>query len=195
MGCGKTGKFLCSDWMGAENKPDIVTMGKSITGGAYPASYILGRAEIMDQIGHYQSVASYGQTPGGIAATRAALKIMDEEDLVSRAVWIGKIWQEETAGWKYPWVDFITNRGADLNITLKPTNDPQINGERLGMLCFHKGLLIHPDHNRMRMGVALNIPEQDLRRGIAIIQEALEELPNCDVIDIGPPIKGVVPVM
>lgn len=51
MGSGKTGKFLCSDWMGPENKPNMVVMGKSITGGAYPASYIFGNHEVMDLIG------------------------------------------------------------------------------------------------------------------------------------------------
>lgn len=46
MGSGKTGKFLCSEWMGTDNKPDMITLGKSITGGVYPASYILGFADL-----------------------------------------------------------------------------------------------------------------------------------------------------
>lgn len=195
MGTGKTGKFLCSDWMWSEKKPDMVTMGKSISGGAYPASYILGTKEVMDLIGHYQSVATYGQTPMGIAVTRATLKIIDDEDLLRRAAWIGTVWQEETAGWKFPWVNYVTNRGADFNIMLKPVEDPNINGMRFGMICYSKGLLVAPDGNRIRLGVALNIPEEDLRLGISILKESLEELPKYGHIDIGPSPKGPAPVL
>jgi ornithine--oxo-acid transaminase len=79
MGSGKSGMFLCSDWMGPENKPDMVVMSKSITGGAYPASYIFGHDEVMDLVGGYESVATFGMAPAAIAATRATLKIIDEE--------------------------------------------------------------------------------------------------------------------
>jgi ornithine--oxo-acid transaminase len=194
MGSGKTGKFLCSDWMGPENKPDMVIMGKSITGGAYPASYILGRDEIMELIGGYESVATFGMAPAAIAATRATLKIIDEEKLLDRATWISDIWRKETADWKFPLLDYVTNRGADLGVYLKSDN-PRVTGRRFGMLCLHKGLLTYPDGNRIRLGVALNIPEEDLRRGIAILKEALTELDEYDEIETGPPMKGVIPDM
>lgn len=195
MGSGKTGKFLCSDWMGPENKPDLVVMGKSITGGAYPASYIFGNNEVMDLVGGYESVATFGMAPAAIAATRAALKIIDEEKLVDRAAWIGQVWKKETADWNMPWLDYVTNRGADLGLYLKRTGNPRLTTRRLGMLCLHKGILTYPDGDRLRMGVALNIPEPDLRRGISILKEALLELDDYEEIDTGPPMKGVVPDM
>lgn len=190
MGCGKTGKFLCSDWMGEENKPDIITLGKSITGGAYPASYILGREEIMSLVGGYQSVATYAFTPQAIAATRAFLKIVDDENLLERAAWIGKIWEEMTADWSYEYLDYTTNRGADLCIMLKDVGDPKITGRKLGMVCAEKGVLVYADGNRIRMGVALNITEQELRKGISYLKEALDDLPLYDEIETGPPMKG-----
>ncbi|PKX90084.1 putative acetylornithine aminotransferase [Aspergillus novofumigatus IBT 16806] len=172
MGSGKTGKFLCSDWMGPENKPDMVIMGKSITGGAYPASYILGRDEVMDLIGGYESVATFGMAPAAIAATRATLKIMDEEKLVDRATWISDVWRKETADWKFPLLDYQAIRDA-----------------------VPEGLLTYPDGNRIRMGVALNISEEELRRGIAILKEALTELDDYYEIETGPPMKGIIPDM
>lgn len=63
------------------------------------------------------------------------------------------------------------------------------------MLCLHKGILTYPDGDRVRMGVALNIPEADLLRGMAILKEALLELDEYDEIETGPPMKGVIPEM
>ncbi|GAQ12208.1 hypothetical protein ALT_9529 [Aspergillus lentulus] len=91
--------------MGPENKPVMVIMGKLITGGPYPTSYILGRDEIMDFIGGYESVATFGIAPPAIAATHATLKIMDEENLVDRATWISDIWTNEAADWNFPLLD------------------------------------------------------------------------------------------
>ncbi|KAL4982535.1 pyridoxal phosphate-dependent transferase [Aspergillus falconensis] len=197
MGSGKTGKFLCSDWMGPENKPDMVVMGKSITGGAYPASYIFGTDKVMDLVGGYESVHTFGMAPAAVAATRATLKILDEEQLVERATWLGKIWKEETADWttRFPWLDYVTNRGADFGLYLKRSDDPKVTTRRLGMLALHKGVLSYPDGDRVRLGVALNIPESDFRRGIAILREALAKLPEYEVIETGPPMKGTIPDM
>ncbi|KAL6352119.1 hypothetical protein LRP88_14561 [Fusarium phalaenopsidis] len=195
MGCGKTGKFLCSDWMGPENKPDIVVMGKSITAGAYPASYIMGKAEVMDLIGGYEAVATFGMAPQAIAATRAALSVMNSEKLVERAHWIDAVWKEETKSWNYPWVEYITNRGADMGIFLNETEDGRITGRKFGMLCYHKGLLCYPDGNRIRLGVALNITEREFRKGLAILKEALEEVGEYDEINTGPPMRGIRPSM
>ncbi|KAH7268003.1 pyridoxal phosphate-dependent transferase [Fusarium solani] len=195
MGCGKTGKFFCSDWMGPENKPDIVVMGKSITAGAYPASYIMGKAEVMDLIGGYEAVATFGMAPQAIAATRAALSVMNSEKLVERAHWIDAVWKEETKSWNYPWVEYITNRGADMGIFLNETEDGRITGRKFGMLCYHKGLLCYPDGNRIRLGVALNITEREFRKGLAILKEALEEVGEYDEINTGPLMRGIRPSM
>ncbi|RAH64594.1 putative acetylornithine aminotransferase [Aspergillus aculeatinus CBS 121060] len=195
MGSAKTGKFLCSDWMGPENKPDMVVMGKSITGGAYPASYILGNNEVMDLVGGYESVATFGMAPAAIAATRAMLKIVDDESLMERARWIGEVWEKETADWSMPWLDYTTHRGADLGLYLRRTGNLRLTTRRLGMLCLDKGVLTYPDGDRIRLGVALNIPEEELRRGIAIIKEALNELDAHEEMETGPPMKGVIPEM
>lgn len=149
----------------------------------------------MDLIGGHESVATFGMAPAAIAATRATLEVIDEEKLVDRATWIGQVWKKETAGWSMPWLDYTTNRGADLGLYLKRTGNPRLTTRRLSMLCLHKGILTYPDGDRVRMGVALNIPEADLLRGIAILKEALLELDDYDEIETGPPMKGVIPEM
>ncbi|GKZ39588.1 hypothetical protein AbraIFM66950_000691 [Aspergillus brasiliensis] len=190
MGSGKTGKFLCSDWMGPENKPDMVVMGKSIAGGAYPASYIFGWNEVMDLVGGYESVATFGMAPAAIAATRATLNIIDDEKLVERAAWIG----ERNCVLELP-LDYVTNRGADLGLYLKRLDNPRFTTRKLAMVALHKGVLTYPDGDRVRLGVALNIPESDLRRGIAILYEALSELNDYEDVETGPPMKGTIPDM
>lgn len=94
-----------------------------------------------------------------------------------------------------PWLDYTTNRGADLGLYLKRTGNPRLTTRRLSMLCLHKGIFTYPDGDRVRMGVALNIPEADLLRGMAILKEALLELDDYDEIETGPPMKGVIPEM
>lgn len=196
MGAAKTGKFLCSDWMGPENKPDMVILGKSISAGAYPASYIMGVPEVMNLIGAYEHVATFGMTPMGIATTRAALQVYDDENLVERAAWIGQVWTEETANWQHRYLDYTTCRGADLSIYFKDVPNLYDYTRRYGMLCLRKGLLSYPDGVRIRLGVAVNIPEKDLRRGIAILKEALDEIDDYDEINTGPPMRGgIIPKM
>ncbi|KAH9861110.1 hypothetical protein IAQ61_010846 [Plenodomus lingam] len=195
MGAAKTGKFLCSDWMGPENKPDMVIMGKSITAGAYPASYVIGTDKVMGLINAYENVATFGMTPMGIATTKAALQVYDDENLLERALWIGDLWTKATADWKHPHLDYTTCRGADLQIYFKGVDNIRAYTRRFGMLCLHKGLLCYPDGERVRLGVALNIPEDELRRGIAILKEALDEVDESDEVYTGPPMKGEIPDM
>ncbi|KAI8252323.1 hypothetical protein K4K58_007955 [Colletotrichum sp. SAR11_239] len=96
MGSGKTGKFLYSVWLGLKNTPDMVTLGKSVTGGAFLASNVLGYDE-------------------AVAATLAALKIYDEEKLTEKALIVEDKWKKTTSKRDYPWVKDVTSRGADMS--------------------------------------------------------------------------------
>ncbi|KIM92607.1 hypothetical protein OIDMADRAFT_139383 [Oidiodendron maius Zn] len=183
MGSAKTGKFLCSDWLGPENKPDIIALGKSISGGAYPASYILGSNETVGQVEPYESASTFAPTAVGLAAVNAALKIYDEEKLADRSAEMQRIWEAETSKWNHPFVQFITARGSDFNITLKRDyHNKRVDASRLAMLILHKGVFLYPMDNRLRMSVAMTITDEIFLRGIAIIKEGLDEIEQYDVI-------------
>ncbi|KAH8659020.1 ornithine aminotransferase [Ilyonectria robusta] len=181
MGSCKTGKFLSSDWMGPENKPDMVTLGKSISGGAYPTSYVLGPNEVMSKMKPYHSVSTFSMSAMAVAAVQAALRVYEEENLQQRARDIQQKWVTETSTWNFPYLRYAPGFGADLNLLLdeeyqrRPEN---ISPRRLSLLCVSKGLLVFPGpHGRVRLGVALTISDEALLKGFEILREALEELP------------------
>lgn len=183
MGAAKTGRFLSSEWLGPECKPDIITMGKSITGGAFPASYILGTKEVMSLVGPYETASTFAMSPMAVAVTQAALGIIDDENLLQRATSIGKQFEEVASTWKHPFIEFTTARGADLNIKLV-ANYPntRVTARRIALLCYHKGLLVFPLTGRVRMSVAMTITDELLQKGFAILKEALDEVTEYDSI-------------
>lgn len=176
MGAAKTGKFFCSDWMGPENKPDIVTMSKSITGGSYPASYILGPDEVMgpDMIKPYETGSTFGMAAAANTATLTALKIFEEENLCERAGIIGDKFAEITGSWEYPFVSHIANRGADACIYIKPGGT--VTPRRICRLCYQRGLLIYPHGERLRIGFALTITDEEFEKGMGILKGVLDDV-------------------
>ncbi|KAK2729519.1 hypothetical protein CKAH01_02493 [Colletotrichum kahawae] len=187
MGSCKTGRFLSSDWMGPEHKPDMVTMGKSISGGVWPTSFVLGPDEVMNKMKPYQSVSTFSMSSMAVTAVTTALQIYEEENLQQRAREIHAKWVSETATWKFPWLQYCPAFGADLNIlfdTAYEIRPEKVTPRRFSLLCASKGLLVFPGPNgRVRLGVALTIHDADLLQGFKILREALEELPHYEYIE------------
>jgi len=175
MGCGKTGRFLSSDWLGAENKPDIITLGKSITGGAYPASYVLGYNDTMTLVGPSQVASTFAMSAAANAATLAALEVLEGEGCMSRAKTIQERWSEVISGWNHPFLDYCTARGADLGIMIL-ADVGTVTPRRIARLAYQKGVLIYPSGNRLRISVALTITDEELETGLSILTEVMNEI-------------------
>ncbi|KAG6989162.1 putative ornithine aminotransferase [Fusarium oxysporum f. sp. conglutinans] len=175
MGSGKTGKFLCSDWLGAENKPDMITLGKSITGGVYPASYVLGSNDTMTLIQPNQVASTYAMSPAGNAAVLAALSVYGDENLLARATVIQERWNAVTSKWNHPFIEYCTARGADLGIVIKEGVD-NVTPRRIARLAYQKGVLIYPQNPRLRCSVALTIEDVELDKGLRILTEVMDEV-------------------
>lgn len=92
MGSCKKGTFLSSDWMGTEHKPDIMTMGKSISGGVWPTSCVFGLDEVMNKMKPYQSVSIFSMSSMAVIAVTTALGIYEEEKLQQRSRGIHSKW-------------------------------------------------------------------------------------------------------
>ena len=87
-GLARTGRMLASDWDGV--KPDILVLGKALSGGMYPVSAVLARDEIMLTIGRGQHGSTYGGNPLAARVGMAALQVLEEERLAEnaeRCVW------------------------------------------------------------------------------------------------------------
>ncbi|KAF5011953.1 hypothetical protein FDECE_1959 [Fusarium decemcellulare] len=135
QGAGKTGKFLSSDWMGPKNRLDMATLGKSISGGAYPASYVLGTDEVMSLVQPYQSASTFAMAPQANAAVLATLGIMDEEKLVERALYVQAKWRETTSSWKYPFAKSIISLGGDMNVFIDESYEG-VSASRISRLAY-----------------------------------------------------------
>jgi ornithine--oxo-acid transaminase len=172
MGCGKTGRFLSCDYLGGSRRPDLLVLGKSISGGLYPAAFVLGRAECMDLVGTKEILSTYTFSPVALAATRAALKVIDDEGLVERARRIEKLFLEETGAWKHPIISHVTARGADFGIWLCGVE--QRTCRQICEWCMHQGLLVFPNYLRIRMNVAMVITDEELLAGLQILKSVLD---------------------
>ncbi len=214
-GIGRTGRMLCSEWSGI--KPDLITLGKAISGGMYPVSCVLGSKEIMLTIEPGTHGSTYGGNPLGCAVSIRALEIMEEEDLTARAELLGNMLRKGLADIKSPIISTIRGKGLLNAIVIDESKTDGHSAWDLCMLLKSKGLLVgrcvhvgitetiadsggpqaKPTHeNIIRLSPPLVITEAEISEALRIMAEALAELPTLkgkkeDEI-IPPSEKGVV---
>jgi ornithine--oxo-acid transaminase len=176
-GIGRTGKMLCHEWAGI--KADLVTLGKAISGGMYPVSCVLGSKEIMLTIEPGTHGSTYGGNPLGCAVSIRALEIMEEEKLTERAQHLGEILRQGLTDINSPIISLVRGRGLLNAIVIDESKTNGHSAWDLCMLLKSKGLLAKPTHeNIIRLAPPLVISEEDIRKALGIIKEALEELPT-----------------
>ena len=178
QGAGKTGKFFSFQHLGDDVKPDIVAMGKLITGGFYPQSFIMGMDTIMASVGPYEMASTYGFSPLAIAAADATIEVFDDENLVERAVHLGDLWREAVESWHHPLVDYVAQIGADSNLILRG-----VKPSRVAALCMHRGLFVYSKANGLRLSFVMNIAGELLLRGSAILRSCLDDINNYGSIE------------
>ncbi|UKZ56569.1 hypothetical protein TrVGV298_010407 [Trichoderma virens] len=160
-GIGRTGRLLCSEWAGI--KPDIVTLGKAISGGMYPVSAVLSSKEIMLVV-----------EPG-----THALEILEEENMTANAERLGKIFRDGVAALKSPIIKTIRGKGLLNAVVIDETAASGRTAWDLCLLLKSKGLLAKPTHGDIiRFAPPLVITEEELNKGLSIIAEAIKELPT-----------------
>ncbi|KFA75179.1 hypothetical protein S40288_02827 [Stachybotrys chartarum IBT 40288] len=178
-GIGRTGRMLCSEWAGI--KPDMVTLGKAISGGMYPVSCVLSSKDIMLVVEPGTHGSTYGGNPLGCAVSIRALEIMEEEDLTAKAERLGRIFREGVAELGSPIIKTIRGKGL-LNAVV--IDESAASGRTAWDLCLllkSKGMLAKPTHGDIiRFAPPLVITEAELRKGLSIIAEAIKELPTVE---------------
>jgi len=181
-GFGRTAKMFAMEHY--EVEPDILVMAKSIAGGL-PLSAITGRTELMD---HPQVGGLGGTFAGNPVACSAALAVLDQfekKDLLSRAEKIGKRVLEKFKGFQedYSMVGDVRGLGAMVGMELvvdQKTKEPATAfTKQLVNCCREKGLLMISAgtySNIIRPLMPLVITDEQLERGLSIIDESLDEL-------------------
>lgn len=198
-GIARTGRMLCSQW--ANIKPDIITLGKAISGGMYPVSAVLSSKDIMLVIEPGSHGSTYGGNPLGCAVSIRALEIVEEENLIEQAEKLGNIFRDGVKALNSPIIKTIRGKGL-LNAVV--IDEAAADGRTAWDLCLllkSKGLLVSeftryevslrttltsalqakPTHGDIiRFAPPLVITEAELRKGLNIIAEAIKELPTVE---------------
>jgi ornithine--oxo-acid transaminase len=176
-GIARTGKMLCYEWSGI--KPDLVLLGKAISGGMYPVSCVLGSKEVMLTVEPGTHGSTYGGNPLGSAVAIRALELIEEENMVERAETLGNKFREGLQKINNPMIKIIRGKGLLNAIVI---DESRTNGHSAWDLCMlfkEKGLLAKPTHqNIIRLAPPLVITEEEIEKALSIIKEAMEELPT-----------------
>lgn len=172
-GIGRTGKLLACDY---ENvKPDILLLGKALSGGFYPVSAVLADEEIMNVIQPGQHGSTFGGNPLGAHIAKAALEVIKDESLVENAFRLGEIFRTRMKKLieNNLWVNAVRGKGLLNALVINDTED----GSTTWDICLtmrDNGLLAKPTHgNIIRFSPPLVITEEQLLAGCDIIEETL----------------------
>jgi len=117
-GLGRTGRLFAADH--EDVRPDIVTIGKALSGGFYPVSAVLADDEVMDVFTPGTHGSTFGGSPLACAVARAALRVLVEEDLVGNAATMGAHFQARLRDIDSPHVREIRGRGLLIGVELRP---------------------------------------------------------------------------
>jgi len=174
-GIARTGKLLAVDH---ENvTPDILILGKALSGGAYPVSAVLANNAIMNVIKPGQHGSTFGGNPIAAAVAIAALEVVKEEKLADNAERLGKIFRKELTAFaaENELVKSVRGKGLLNAILVNDTEDSSTAWD-ICMKLRDNGLLAKPTHgNIIRFAPPLVMTEDQLMDCISIIKKTITE--------------------
>ncbi|WFD26672.1 ornithine aminotransferase [Malassezia nana] len=181
-GLGRTGKMLCCEHYGI--RPDIITLGKALSAGVYPVSAVLADKDVMLCIKPGEHGSTYGGNPLGSAVAITALDVIVNEKLCERAEQLGQMFRASLKEIQNPLLTEVRGKGLLNAIVIDETKSvKKRTAWDLCLLLKEKGLLAKPTHqNIIRLAPPLVITEEELKRGLDMIKNALDELDTVDVI-------------
>lgn len=172
-GLGRTGK-----WMACEHdsvRPDIVLLGKALSGGFLPVSAVLSSNEVMDRLRPGQHGSTYGGNPLAAAVAMTALQVLEEENMLENAEKMGEILlaglREIKA--RHSIIREVRGIGLFCALELDTPEDSSLAWD-LCLKWMEKGLLAKPTHgNKIRLAPPLVIQKQEIEQALSIIDSNL----------------------
>ncbi len=186
-GIARTGRLLascgnceCADKLCSgtpEVKPDILILGKALSGGVFPVSAVLANDEIMEVIRPGNHGSTFGGNPLACAVAIAALEVVRDESLAENASYLGNIFREEMEKLENEsdLITLVRGKGLLNAIVINDTEDSSTAWE-LCIALKNNGLLAKPTHgNIIRFAPPLVMTEEQLLECIAIIRKTIKE--------------------
>lgn len=174
-GIARTGKLLACDYF--DFKPDILILGKAISGGVFPVSAVLADDDIMLCIKPGEHGSTFGGNPLACAVAMAALEVVKDENLAENAMKLGKIFRSRMEAMieKTDLVTLVRGKGLLNAIIINDTEDSDT-AWRICVALKENGLLAKPTHgNIIRFAPPLVITEEQINECSGIIENTILE--------------------
>ena len=169
-GIARTGKMLATDYENA--RPDILILGKALSGGVFPVSAVLADDDVMLCIQPGEHGSTFGGNPLACKVAQAALEVVLDENLAENAYRLGKIFRREMRAIESDMVTLVRGKGLLNAIVIKPKN-----GKEAWDVCLRlrdNGLLAKPTHGDIiRFAPPLVMTEAQLMECIEIIKKTI----------------------
>lgn len=168
-GLGRTGKLFASEHEGV--RPDVMIVGKALSGGFYPVSAVLSDAGVLGLFRPGEHGSTFGGNPLGAAIAREALKVIVEEKLVENSATLGKYLLEELQAIDSPHIELVRGKGLFIGVVLKP----EAGGARRFCEALQaEGILAKETHdNVIRFAPPLIIDKETIDWALGIIKKVL----------------------
>jgi ornithine--oxo-acid transaminase len=171
-GIARTGKLLACDHEGV--RPDILILGKALSGGVMPISAVLADDAIMLTILPGEHGSTFGGNPLAAKVAIASLEVIREEKLAENADRLGKIFREELSKIKSGMIELVRGKGLLNAVVIRP-----VNGKSAWDVCLamkDNGLIAKPTHEHIiRFAPPLVITEPQIREAIDIIRKTFSQ--------------------
>jgi ornithine--oxo-acid transaminase len=174
-GLCRTGRMLACDWEGV--KPDILILGKALSGGVMPVSAVLANDPIMLTIKPGEHGSTYGGNPLACAVAMEALQVLKDEKLAENAEALGEILKSELQLIDSPLIESVRGKGLFIAMVID-----EHHGYSAYDICYafkNRGLLAKPTHgNIIRFAPPLVITKEQILECVNIIKESILSLPQ-----------------
>jgi ornithine--oxo-acid transaminase len=171
-GLCRTGKKICCDHEGV--RPDILILGKALSGGVLPISAVLADDSIMLTIKPGEHGSTFGGNPLACKVAMAALQVLEDEKLAENAERLGKLFRDEVSKIKSDMIELVRGKGLLNAVVIKPKN-----GKEAWDVCValkDNGLLAKPTHQHIiRFAPPLVINEKQILKAVEIIEKTLKQ--------------------
>ncbi len=166
-GLGRTGKMFAHEWEGV--RPDMITVAKALSGGYYPISVVLGRADVLGVFKPGDHGSTFGGNPLACAVARAALQVLIDEKLVERSAELGEYFLARLRTLKSPAIKEVRGRGLWIGLELHGAARPYC--ERLK----EEGVLAKETHDHViRLAPPLVITREEIDWAFDRIRKVIE---------------------
>lgn len=179
-GLGRTGKMLCSEHDGV--KPDMVVLGKALSGGVYPISAVLGSDEILGLIRPGEHGSTYGGNPLACAVGMEALDVLKDENLCEKSEAMGRVLRNALSkNRNYPRgiLESVRGKGLMNAIVIKDVLGDARTAWQVCLEMARNGVLAKPTHGHIiRLAPPLVIRQQEVEQACVVIRDALHTVSN-----------------